>query len=298
MNVTTAGNISVNYYPYESPAGGTLPSGVLVISDYYWQVSSPSVSFDNGKIIVPISTLGGVVDASKLVWLKRPNSGDPWENIGGTVSEDNLESTVLFDSFSEFAIGSTSLVNPLPVELTYFKATANEDYIVLGWETKTEVANYGFDIERSVVNGEWKKIGFIDGYGNSNSPKQYSFTDKNLIGGSKFQYRLKQIDTDGEFEYSNIIEVEIIPTKFALYQNYPNPFNPATKIRYQLLRESKVIIKIYNMLGSEVITLLNEKKAPGVYEVELNEQSLPSGTYIYRIIAGSFLETKKMILLK
>ncbi|NNJ51800.1 MAG: hypothetical protein HKP17_01420, partial [Ignavibacteriaceae bacterium] len=174
LNVTTSGDISVTYYPYESPVAGTLPSGVLIASEYYWQVSSPGVSFNNGKIIVPISTLRGVVDASYLVWLKRSNSGDPWENIGGTISDDNLESTVLFDSFSEFAIGSTSLVNPLPVELKYFKATANEDHIVLGWETKTEVTNYGFDIERSVVDGKWKKIGFIEGHGNSNSPKQYS----------------------------------------------------------------------------------------------------------------------------
>ncbi len=92
--------------------------------------------------------------------------------------------------------------------------------------------------------------------------------------------------------------MEIVPTIFALYQNYPNPFNPTTKIRYQLPKESKVVIKIYDILGAEVITLLNEKKESGVYEVELNARSLSSGTYIYRIVAGDFVETKKMVLMK
>ena len=100
--------------------------------------------------------------------------------------------------------------------------------------------------------------------------KNIHYTDKNLIGGSKFQYRLKQIDNDGQFEYSDVVEVELVPTEYALYQNYPNPFNPTTKIRYQLPKESKVVIKIYNILGSEVMELLNEQKEAGVYEVEFN----------------------------
>jgi len=198
--------------------------------------------------------------------------------------------------------GSQCGMTPVPVELTSFTANVRENKVMLEWETATEVNNYGFEIERQVSSskaaGNWEMIKFVEGHGNSNSPKQYSFTDKNLIGGSLFKYRLKQIDNDGTYEYSDEIEVELIPVEFALYQNYPNPFNPSTKIRYQLPQESKVIIKIYDILGSEVITLLNEKKEPGVYEVEFNAAHLSSGTYIYRIIAGSFVETKKMVLLK
>jgi hypothetical protein len=186
---------------------------------------------------------------------------------------------------------------PLPVELQSFSAAIKNNMVILNWKTETEVSNYGFEIERS-INNNWKKIGFAEGYGNSNSPKSYSFTDKNLVGGSKFQYRLKQVDTDGQFEYSNIVEVEFLPYKFALFQNYPNPFNPTTKIRYQLPKESKVVIKIYDILGSEIMTLINDKKEPGTYEVELNAQNLSSGTYIYRIVAGQFIETKKMVLMK
>ena len=186
----------------------------------------------------------------------------------------------------------------LPVELNSFIVKVINNQITLNWITETEVNNYGFEVERKADNVGWNKITFIEGHGNSNSPKDYSYTDKNLVGGSKFQYRLKQIDNDGQYEYSKVVEVELVPTEYTLYQNYPNPFNPITKIRYQLPKESKVVIKIYNILGSEVMELLNVQKEPGIYEVELNAESLSSGTYIYRIVADSFVETKKMILLK
>ena len=193
--------------------------------------------------------------------------------------------------------------SPVPVELTSFTANVSKNKVMLEWETATEVNNYGFEIEKQISNSQsaesnWEMIEFIEGHGNSNSPKQYSFTDENLIGGSLFIYRLKQVDNDGTYEYSDEIEVEIVPAEFVLYQNYPNPFNPSTKIRYQLPRESKVIIKIYDILGSEVITLLNEKKEAGVYEVDFNASHLSSGTYIYRIVAGKFVETKKMLMIK
>lgn len=186
----------------------------------------------------------------------------------------------------------------LPVELTSFTVKLQENKIILKWTTETELNNYGFDIERNSLNGIWLKIGFVEGHGNSNSPKIYSFNDSNPIGGSKFLYRLKQIDTDGQYEYSDVVEVEIVPNEFALFQNYPNPFNPNTIIRFQLPIESKVVINVYDMLGSEVLSLLNVKRSAGVYEVEFNVSNLPSGSYIYRMAADNFFETKKMILLK
>jgi hypothetical protein len=192
---------------------------------------------------------------------------------------------------------------PLPVELTSFTSKLINDKVQLNWSTKTEVNNYGFDVERKLyakgqTSDVWEKIGFVEGNGNSNSPKEYSYADINPIGGSKFNYRLKQIDNDGQFEYSDVVEVENVPTEFTLYQNYPNPFNPTTKIRYQLPKESNVTIKIYDVLGSEVATLLNENKEAGVYEVEFNVDNLSSGTYIYKINADNFVQTKKMVLLK
>lgn len=194
----------------------------------------------------------------------------------------------------------------IPVELLTFSANYENDKVLLAWQTSTEINNMGYDVERKMTDGEWIKIGFVQGYGNSTSIKSYSFVDNSLIGGNKFQYRLRQIDLDGSFEYSNEIEIDLIPSGFAIYQNYPNPFNPATKIKYQLPSESRVTITVYDVLGSEVLTLVNETQNQGIYEVELNANSLSSGTYIYRIVAvnptvgstQSFAETKKMVLIK
>jgi hypothetical protein len=194
--------------------------------------------------------------------------------------------------FASFQFG-----NPLPVEIDLFTVKLIDNYILLNWQTATEINNYGFEVERTISDA-WVKIGFVAGNGNSNSPKEYSFIDNKLVGGSIFQYRLKQIDHDGQYDYSKVVEVEIVPNEYALYQNYPNPFNPTTKIKYQLPNECKVVIKIYNVLGSEVRELLNEQKDAGVYEVEFTPENLSSGTYIYKINADNFVQTKKMILLK
>jgi hypothetical protein len=191
---------------------------------------------------------------------------------------------------------------PLPVELSVFNASVGNNKVNLYWKTESEINNFGFEIERCLFNSQsgegWTKMGFVTGHGNSNSPKEYFYTDDKLIGGSKFKYRLKQVDNDGQFKYSDVVEIEVIPDKFALFQNYPNPFNPTTAIRYQLPKESKVSIKIYDILGEQILELVNETKQAGIYIVELNAKDLPSGTYIYRISAGSFTQTKKMILLK
>ena len=204
---------------------------------------------------------------------------------------------------------------PVPVELTIFTAEVKGTEVSLNWQTATEVNNYGFEVQReyqesSIENQDkdqsWETIGFIEGHGNSNSLKDYSYTDTELQNGT-MQYRLKQIDTDGGFEYSEIVEVIIdIPAEFKLSQNYPNPFNPTTIIAYSIpfvetLRATSphVTLKIYNILGEEVATLVNEVKEPGRYEVKFDASSkFASGTYIYRIVSGSFVDTKKLLLLK
>ncbi len=165
--------------------------------------------------------------------------------------------------------------------------------------TKTEVNNYGFNIEKRINEGEWNSIGFISGSGTSNSPKEYSFSDKNIfVGGSKFQYRLKQIDNDGSFEYSDAVEVEVIPTRFELSQNYPNPFNPITTIRFSLPKETRLKINLYNLLGEIIKTITEGIYQAGYYNISFNASNLPSGTYVYRIESDNFIESKKMMLLK
>jgi hypothetical protein len=192
---------------------------------------------------------------------------------------------------------------PLPVELVSFNAKVINNQVKLVWATETEVDNYGFEVERAAFkNGinelNWNRLGFVEGHGNSNSPKQYSFTDKNPAGGKKLLYRLKQIDTDGQFSYSNEIEVDIDFNEFVLFQNYPNPFNPVTKIKFKLQKSGMARLVVYNVIGEKVRSLLNEVMEEGIHEVEFNAINLPSGVYIYRLEAGKYKETKLMQLLK
>lgn len=200
--------------------------------------------------------------------------------------------------------GGTFCSGPLPVELVSFNATAEKNNVELKWKTETEVNNYGFEVERQAHTSTtlsvtaWEKIGFVQGNGNSNSPKEYSYIDKNPIGGNKFQYRLKQIDNDGKFEYSDIVEITVVPDKFELSQNYPNPFNPSTIIKYSIAKSSVVSLKVFDILGREVRTLVNEYQAPGSYEVKFDASGLASSIYIYTIKAGNLIESRKMILNK
>ncbi len=232
-------------------------------------------------------------------------------------------------------VADSWLQAPLPVELTSFTSNILTNGVELKWQTTTEVNNYGFEVEKKAplnlpqgeTYGDWETIGFVEGNGNSNSPKDYSFVDndiQNQLNG-KYYYRLKQIDTDGSYEYSETIEInwtngvtdvndnQGLPTEFALSQNYPNPFNPSTKIKYAIpsfgtQNPVSVKLKIYNVMGQEITTLVNEIKSPGEYEVEFNGKGLSSGmsakggyasgVYFYKIEAGNFVEVKKMILLK
>jgi hypothetical protein len=141
-------------------------------------------------------------------------------------------------------------------------------------------------------------IGFVQGNGNSNSPKDYSFVDKNISGG-KYSYRLKQIDTDGQFEYSKVIEVDLgSPAKYELSQNYPNPFNPVTTIRFMLPQPGKVRLILYNTLGEKAAELVNEFKDAGVHTINFNASELNSGVYIYKLESNGFAQARKMILIK
>jgi hypothetical protein len=188
----------------------------------------------------------------------------------------------------------------LAVELTSFTATVNvTSDVCLTWKTATEIDAVEFGIERrSRGSVDWQEIGSVQAHGTSNTPNEYSFTDKNLLVG-RCDYRLKQIDNNGAFKYSQSVEIEITaPNNFALFQNYPNPFNPTTNISYQLPVTGNVTLKIYDMLGREVATLVNEVKEPGTYELKWNAANIPSGIYLYKLSAGNFAQTRKLVLLK
>ncbi len=199
---------------------------------------------------------------------------------------------------------------PLPVELESFSAKENKSSVSLDWRTATELNNYGFEIEKKKQDkSNWLSIGFVAGNGNSNSTKQYNFVDRDISGSSKLFYRLKQIDNNGAYKYSNEVEVKINPDNFSLAQNFPNPFNPSTKIKYTVPSVGTelmtfVQLKVYDILGNEVAVIVNKEQRAGFYEVEFNAgnpangNSLSSGVYIYQLRAGKFISTRKMILTK
>lgn len=186
-----------------------------------------------------------------------------------------------------------------PVELTNFTAMMKGNNITLNWKTATEVNNYGFEVQKSSDNSSWNKIGFVNGAGNSNSPKEYTYTDKLSNINGKFYYRLKQIDNDGTISFSKVVEVlNSKPSTLNLSQNYPNPFNPSTVIKYQIPVDARVSIKVYNVLGNVVATLQNGFQTAGEYSVSVDGSNLASGVYFYKIEAGDFSATKKMLLTK
>jgi hypothetical protein len=192
----------------------------------------------------------------------------------------------------------------LPVELSSFVSVVTNNDVTLNWSTASETNNSGFDIERAIDNGQltidnWSKVGNVNGNGTINEPREYSFTDRNLASG-KYAYRLKQIDYNGNFEYFNLSnEVNVgVPSQFELSQNYPNPFNPSTNVEFGISELGFVSLKVYNALGMEVATLVNEVKPAGYYKVSFNGSNLSSGIYFYSIKAGDFVSTKRMTLIK
>ncbi len=192
---------------------------------------------------------------------------------------------------------------PIPVELSSFTANVNEGKVNLNWATASETNNMGFEVEKSVNNAEFVKIGFVGGKGTTTESSVYNFTDNSASSG-KVLYRLKQIDFSGAFEYSDVVEVDInVPSEFSLMQNYPNPFNPSTSIRFGLPSDSKVKIVVFDAVGQEIMTLVDGNLTAGLHTTNFNASGLNSGIYFYKLEATgkdgkAFSETKKMLLMK
>ena len=286
----TNGGLTVDYQYNGFSLGNGDDEVILVYSDGTTIIDK--VEYDNG------STFPDPSGASMVLkdLTADNNVGSNWTT--STQREGSYDGSGS-DKGSPGALGSDAV---LPVELQSFVAKTNGNSVVLNWQTTTEVNNYGFEIQRSTEKATWNKIGFVEGNGTSNSPKEYSFTDVVSQSG-KYSYRLKQIDIDGSYKYSNVVEVNVgSPEKFELGQNYPNPFNPTTTIEYSIpnvgASEQNVQLKIYDVLGRKVATLINQKQSPGNYKVKFDASKLNSGVYFYTLRTGDFVSTKKMIIMK
>ncbi len=190
----------------------------------------------------------------------------------------------------------------IPVELVSFSASSKGNDVVLNWTTASETNNQGFEIQRKNGN-DFSFIGFVDGYGTTTETKLYNFIDKE-VGAGPYSYRLKQIDFDGTFEYSNEVEIKIgTPSIFALEQNYPNPFNPSTTVEFSLAKDSRVTVKVFDIIGQEVATIVNSNFSSGSHQINFDASNLNSGVYLYRLEANAvdgstFSSTRKMTLTK
>jgi hypothetical protein len=187
----------------------------------------------------------------------------------------------------------------IPVELTSFTANVNTlGQVVLNWETATEINNQGFEIERRTESSEFRTIGFIEGHGSTTETQSYIYTDVTAENGINY-YRLKQIDYNGTYSYSDEVEVDVTsPLTFDLAQNYPNPFNPSTSIKYSVPESGNIRLSVFNIVGEEVAVLANGFSQAGSFEVTFDATNLSTGVYLYKLQSANSVQTKKMMLLK
>lgn len=289
-------------------------SGRLYVSDYY---NARVMIFNTAATKINGADADNVIGQVDFTSLGTTNGGQNgfFYNFGTrnvwNVTVDEINNKLFVADYYNNRILQFAATSPLPVGLTLFSVLVSDGKVALKWQTASEVNNFGFEVER-IRNYElgirnWEKIGFVHGSGNSNSPKEYSLNDKEVTEG-KYVYRLKQIDSDGKFSYSQVVEVVIsqLPKEFVLMQNYPNPFNPSTIIGYQLDVSGFVTLKVYDVLGNVVATLVNEEQQTGKYSATfdatnnnlLTTNKFSSGVYYYMLKAGNFIETKGMIYLK
>src|SRR5690606_20022014 len=264
------------------------PSG----ADYQWVVYQSSTAHT-----AIVDTVDAVINVKMTTSTAQGNF-----NLGYFVSDAALDfsDNTWYDVSLNNAITISGVV---PVELTSFTAAAEKNQVTLNWQTATETNNRGFEIQRRSSNSDFVTIGFVEGKGTSTNSSSYSYTDKN-VDNQAFSYRLKQIDFDGSFEYSNIVEVDLsLPADFSISQNYPNPFNPSTSIRFALPVDAKVSVMLYNSLGEVVENLVEGNFTAGNHTINFNAANLTSGTYIYKIYAKGFdgrefAQSNKMVLMK
>lgn len=313
-------------------AGGVFNERILKWDGSVWSTLGAGVNgsvfslqlSENDLYVGGLFTSAGGTPANKIAKFNVIN--ETWSPIDEGVSAEvdamaiqgATNSLVITGAFSyvgsnleaNYIARFTDSENPLPVELISFTAYQEKNSVILKWTAGTETNNKGFEVERKRSvhgdsfgevgdqNSDWERIGFIEGRGTTSGSYNYTFTDNNITSGIYF-YRLKQIDLDGTFSYSDIIEIEFAgAAQFTLEQNYPNPFNPSTTLRYSIPAAANTKLTVYDGTGREIAVLVNQWQSEGSHSIDFNGSGLSSGIYFYRLNSGSFSQTKKLILLK
>ncbi|MBK7267949.1 MAG: T9SS type A sorting domain-containing protein [Ignavibacteriales bacterium] len=301
-----AGTINSIWFPTPAIGWAVGNSGKIYKSVNYggsWSTTTSITSNDLQSVRFSDANNGIIVGYGGVI-LKTTDGGTTWTK-SAQVTGNHLLSATLIDGSTTLAVGYAGNIikssnAPLPVELVSFTASVRNNLVNLNWETATEVDNYGFEIERKDKNSDWTKIGFIEGHFTSNSPKYYMFSDK-PTGSSKYSYRLKQIDNDGKFEYSGIVEVDLsgmLPKDIEI-KNFPNPFNPETNINIKLPETAQTTVELYNSTGEKIFTIYKGKLDVGTtLSLKVDGSNLPSGVYLINVSAGKYRKTHKILLMK
>ena len=323
------GATNTDIFMAKSTSGGTTWSTPVRVNDdnttrhqfFVWSTIDPSTGHLWFVFYDRRNTTGAATD---VFVAKSTDGGTTFENFKISETSFTPTASIFFGDYSNIAAWNgkiypmwmrlnnnqlsvwVSIIEDstiIPVELNNFAASVNDGKVSLTWETSSELNNLGFYIERRNISSdenesEWIEIGFKEGRGNSTERNFYQFEDHPLYDGT-YHYRLRQVDFNGSYNYSNEVEANLFTIKtFQLSQNYPNPFNPTTTISFQLPEASFIILKVFDALGTEVETIAEGKYPAGVHEVNFDAKDLSSGLYMYRIISGTNEITRKMIVVK
>ena len=239
-------------------------------------------------------------DTAKTGLYYSKNEGSTWTKTAFPYTVNALYADNSYNLYISSGNGLYKIdTRVLPVELTSFTVSVKDGKPCLKWNTATEINNSGFEIQRSYDKTVWNNVGFVKGMGTSSNSAEYMFIDNMPGQTGTVYYRLRQVDFNGSASLSKEVEINLNKEmSYSLGQNYPNPFNPSTNISYSLPNDSYVSIKVYDVLGKEVMTLVNENKKAGSYKINLNCSSLNSGVYFYTMKAGNTRQTRKFVLMK
>lgn len=269
-----------------------------------WNVANTNVApVNTANVNILLSVDGGQTYPYTLA-SNTPNDGSEMVVLPDhETTQARVKVEAVGNVYFDISNANFSITEAIPVELSSFTGEQSRNGVVLKWITASETNNMGFSVERSIDGDSYTEITFITGKGTTTEQTNYSYIDKDLTVGTIY-YRLKQIDLDGTFEYSNVITVDItVPTRFSLLQNHPNPFNPSTKIVFELPVDANVKLSIFNTIGQQIAELVNSDLSIGRYEYDFNGSDLSSGIYYYTLSASgkdgkNFNATRKMILIK
>lgn len=309
INGTTASNIAglgVTIAPGTNTLGSTTVTRISGTAGY---VAQGDGSINRRWKITPTNQPASAVDVT-LKWVadddngktlsavavwKSDNDGVTWQKIAGGLNGSSRSVTFSTSGFSDFTI--TGDEDFLPVELNSFASSVQGRFVKLEWTTATERNSYKFIVERTKgTEGIWVKAGEVKASDYSNSPKTYGYTDKTTNTG-KYSYRLKMIDNDGTYKYSDVVEATVaVPVEFKVSKNYPNPFNPSTRITCELPSDTRMAIELYTITGQRIAVLFNDYIAAGYYDYTLNmaPYNLASGLYLYKISGREVASGKEL----